>query len=158
MSHDFIYYFSLTINRSVSSISEALLIWGASIACMSLLAELKQNRDYELRVGNEKVIKPNYDLEYFKEKIPQNAPVLIPGKIISIEIKPESKTSINRFFQSKLLIWAAILVVITLLGFMTWQMFRESGTPKSWLLPFDVVEDLFFELLQRQTGRIVWFK
>ena len=96
-----------------------------------LIAELKRNKTYEIMIGNEKALKPAYDLEYFKEKIPENLPVLIPGKIILNKKTASSENPINHFFQSKLLIWAAILIVITLLGFMTWQMLRESGNTKS---------------------------
>src|SRR5688572_5596808 len=96
-----------------------------------LLAELKRNKLYELKVGNDKATKPVYDLEYFKEKIPQNSPVLIPEEIISAKKSEASENQVNNFFQNKLLIWAAILTVIAFLSFMTWQMLREADKTKN---------------------------
>ncbi|MBK0403870.1 hypothetical protein I5M27_12795 [Adhaeribacter sp. BT258] len=96
----------------------------------SLIAELKKNRRYELHFGNEKAVAPAYDLPFFKDKLPENLPVLEPLTVNKNAMPEAGKSAVNRFFQDKSLIWIALLLVIAFLGYMTYQMLKEASPPR----------------------------
>ncbi len=92
-----------------------------------LIAELKGSKNYTLQVGNEKALKPAYDLEYFKDKIPEGLPILTVQNVTSAPKITSQTSGVNGFFRNKIIIWIAIIGVIALLAFMTWQMLHEAG-------------------------------
>lgn len=94
-----------------------------------LIASLQKEMVYQVRFGNEKVTAPAYDLSYFKEKIPADITVLMPQDIKITATKTTGKTRAG-LFTNKNIIWAAILVVIAFLGYMSYQMLNETGTTK----------------------------
>lgn len=94
-----------------------------------LVADLKKGQAYYLQFGNEKVEAPSYELTYFKSNIPENIAVLVPRTVLDLE-KPKASGadhSGKRFFKNSFIIWAAILLVIGLLAYMSYQMLQETS-------------------------------
>jgi len=89
-----------------------------------LVASLQKGQAYQLQFGDAKTKAPAYDLSYFKDNIPSQLPIITPGEIITLN-RPD-KTKSATFFRNKNIIWVAIILVIGLLGFMTYQMLQET--------------------------------
>jgi hypothetical protein len=101
------------------------------------VAELEKDNRYVLRFGNDSLPPPEYELRYFKEKIPAAPPVIRTGARTEISAKMISPSSMKGLAEEKKagntpvllrdprFIWAAIAAVIQLLGFMTVKMLRE---------------------------------
>jgi hypothetical protein len=97
-----------------------------------LTAWLEKENEYTIKLGGEvegeNYYVPQYDLIYFEDSIPDNATVLHAGPIISISTNRENKAP--SFFTSKLFIWSALIIVISLLGFMSVKLVRETSAVK----------------------------
>jgi len=89
-----------------------------------LVASLQKGQAYYLQFGDAKTKAPAYDLSYFKDNIPPQLPVIAPGEINTLTSPDETQSA--TFFRNKNIIWAAIILVIGLLGFMTYQMLQET--------------------------------
>jgi len=90
-----------------------------------MVAYLKTEDSYKLKTGND-LQPPVYDLASFKNKIPQTADVIMPAAF-RVHAVTDSAESDPPFFNSKLWIWAALIVIITVLAFMSVRMIRESN-------------------------------
>jgi hypothetical protein len=94
-----------------------------------LVAALEQGQTYHLAFGSQAPIPPPvYDLSYFRDRIPRQIPTLRPREIKRSAGRQEAKGHpLNVFFTSPYLIWAALLVVIAFLAFMSYKMLKETG-------------------------------
>jgi len=90
-----------------------------------LVAALQKATPYYLAFGNEETSLPHYDLAYFKDSIPANLPVLTPTSIKTRSTPSEQKSA--TLFTNKNIIWVAIILVIALLGFMSYRMLQETN-------------------------------
>lgn len=74
--------------------------------------------------GNNKISKPNYDINNFKEKIPVENPE------VSLDheepIAANDGPTMKAMFESKLWLWAIILLLIAVLGFFTLRMMKTN--------------------------------
>jgi hypothetical protein len=88
-----------------------------------LLAYLQPGKAYSLKLGNTQLSAPVYDLQYYRDSIPANAPVLLAGNVkeYTIQPAPESKS----IFNSTLYVWIAIVLAAGLLGYVTFNMVKE---------------------------------
>jgi hypothetical protein len=86
---------------------------------------MEKNKSYSLKFANAALNIPVYDLEFFRDSIPEDVPEIVPGKV-EVTIKDEKLAS-STFFTSNLFIWSAIVVVVTLLGFMSVKLLRETS-------------------------------
>lgn len=91
-----------------------------------LSAELKANEKYQLRFSDKKAKKPNYDLKYFKDRIPQDASIVEVSSVVKIDKEKKATTSNNIDFSSYWL-WIGIIVVAALLSYMSFKMVKEKG-------------------------------
>lgn len=90
-----------------------------------LVAWLTKGQSYTLGFKGKDAVPPSYDLEYFRDSIPSNARVL---KISNLQATPAQTVSESpTFFTSKTIIWVAIGGVITLLGFMSLKLVKETS-------------------------------
>ncbi|MFV0566126.1 MAG: DUF3999 family protein [Flavobacteriaceae bacterium] len=89
-----------------------------------LITRITQEASYALVYGNKNAHAPNYDLNYFHDKIPTDAPLLPLGNEQNIE-KPKTET-VTPLFQSKLWLWGLMVVVIVLLGTFTAKMMKKA--------------------------------
>jgi hypothetical protein len=102
----------------------------AEVRCFQLnhysIANLEKGKQYELRFGDSLLDSPDYDIKYFQSVIPSNLRVVLPGNINEIQrqLRHELKEN-GSIFSDKRFIWAALSVVILLLGFVTFRMLRS---------------------------------
>jgi hypothetical protein len=75
-----------------------------------------------IKFGNKTLESPRYDLEHFRDSIPENIKILEVKEIHHPE--QDSKHS-EHFFQSTIWIWSAIAGIVLLLGYMSFRMIRE---------------------------------
>ncbi len=78
---------------------------------------------YYLTYGNKKAGKPHYDIERFKDKIPETLTTLKLGDEQAIE--KEETTKPAPLFQNKIWLWTVMLVIILMLGWFTLIMIRS---------------------------------
>ena len=82
------------------------------------ISELKTNQNYSIEIGNQNLLKPKYDLENFKNKIPNNIP-----EAQIIEVKQQNKGSKEeikkQFWQKSWFMWFCILVGGIAIAFFT---------------------------------------
>ncbi|HEX6225042.1 MAG TPA: hypothetical protein VFZ52_11560 [Chryseolinea sp.] len=93
-----------------------------------LSAWLNKDVEYSIHFGHHALSRPSYDLVFFRDSIPDNLKILQPR-----EIKLLGKAAITEhetFFTSKSIIWAAIIVVMLILGYMSVKLIRESAAVK----------------------------
>ena len=72
-----------------------------------------------------KAKKPKYDLNYFKDLIPEDAPLVEVSEVVKIEEKKRDLESNNLDFSSYWL-WIGILFVAALLSYMSYKMVKEK--------------------------------
>lgn len=90
-----------------------------------LTALLSKGKSYTLRFGQPKLHAPIYDLRFFRDSIPGEVKVL---QLTETKILKKTEAEISdTFFTSKSFIWAAIVVVMVVLGFMSVKMAREAS-------------------------------
>jgi hypothetical protein len=104
------------------------------------VADLEKGNHYVIRFGDDSIPAPIYDMTYFKDKIPKKPDVIgsgirkdISGKRIAVTsaqkkkilAEAESTHLGDNLFKDKRVIWAAIGIVILLLGLMTMRMLKE---------------------------------
>lgn len=94
----------------------------------SLVAALEAGHSYYLAFGSaSRVPLPAYDLPYFRDLIPRQLPILLPQGVYPAPAPKPAGGHINAFFNSRSLIWAALLAVIALLAFMSYRLVKEAG-------------------------------
>ncbi|MBL0740846.1 hypothetical protein [Chryseolinea lacunae] len=94
-----------------------------------LTAYLKKGDSYTLKVGEETLGSPSYDLAFFRDSIPQQPPVLSAGNITLLKQKTKVEGT-PTFFTSTAFIWGAVVLVIAILGFMSVRLLKEAGNNK----------------------------
>lgn len=91
-------------------------------------AWLEKNKSYVIKIGDDRQKKPVYDLSFFRDSIPQEPAVLRAGPV---KLFTTNTTAQNfTLFNSRMYIWAAVVLVIVVLGFMSLKMLREMGVKK----------------------------
>jgi hypothetical protein len=90
-----------------------------------LTSWLSGHTEYWLKFGTDELNAPVYDLEFFKDSIPSD-PGFVKAGVVS-RIKLGSASTQQSFFSTRAYIWAAIIVVIIFLGFMSLKMIRETS-------------------------------
>ncbi len=90
-----------------------------------LVAFLKKGEAYQVKVGNENLHAPQYDLAYFTDKLPENIPVIQVKSILPVSSSAIASDSGSTFFTNKWLIWAAIGLVIVLLSYLSFRMVKD---------------------------------
>jgi hypothetical protein len=91
-----------------------------------LTAWLSKDTHYTIRFGQPTLKSPIYDLAFFKDSIPNDVKIIEPRAV-----KTLAKTDIivqQSFFTNKNIIWAAIVVVMIILGYMSVKLIRESAS------------------------------
>jgi hypothetical protein len=90
-----------------------------------LIASLQKAETYRLKFGQETLPAPVYDLAYFKDKLPLTIPVIQTRAITPVETQTAASAAGTSPFTSKMLIWAAISLVILLLGYLSYKMVKD---------------------------------
>jgi hypothetical protein len=89
------------------------------------VAWLQKDKQYTLKIGRTTLPSSVYDLEFFKDSIPENPSVLIPGSAVLIaHVKPHASPT---FFTSRVIIWVALILVIGVLGVMSFRLIKDAN-------------------------------
>jgi hypothetical protein len=88
-----------------------------------LSSRLQKGKHYTMRFGKD-LRMPAYDLYNFRTSIPEELPALQIRNIKPV-VKETKEIGTPTFFTSRRMIWAALILVIALLGFITLRMVRE---------------------------------
>lgn len=89
-----------------------------------LIARFPEAETYYLLYGNETAIRPVYDLENFKERIPADLKALQLGE--EQQIGQGSLVQASPLFQDQRWLWAVIIIMILLLGWFSVKMIRKA--------------------------------
>ena len=89
-----------------------------------LVARFEKNKQYILRCGNKNLHKPEYDLQYFSDKIPGR---LKNVKILELTKLKQNKTVDSKGFKpGKNIVWIVILFVSAILIFIVVKMMKNT--------------------------------
>ncbi|MCF6241355.1 MAG: hypothetical protein L3J74_08435 [Bacteroidales bacterium] len=89
-----------------------------------LITKLEKDKKYFLRVGNAQTQKPEYDLQYFTDKIPKHLKV---AEITGISQINYLKNVENKGFQpDKKIIWIVIILIAGILLYITLRMLNKT--------------------------------
>lgn len=94
---------------------------------LAVVCYLEQGKSYSLLFGDRKAAAPDYDLKFFEDSLQKDTRLLAHGGItVNPLYQPgQVKSNASHAIFSGWTIWAAIIVVAALLGFLTWRMVRE---------------------------------
>lgn len=114
--------FEMTINNGDD---QPLVITGIRFLQLqrSLLAELKPGQRYTITTGDPKKRAPQYDLAHFKDQLPAPIATLNHGPLIAIPSAAHDGPAVQ---PSRWWIWAGLVAVLGLVGFMAVRMLRET--------------------------------
>jgi hypothetical protein len=91
-----------------------------------LTAYLEKEKHYILKFGDDKVIAPAYDLNYFQDSIPKNVPVLLTGSVMGLTEEQQAAVP-SSWFSNKAVLWIAIGIVVILLAVLSLKMIKEMN-------------------------------
>ncbi len=99
-----------------------------SIECFQkryyLISKLKKNKNYFMRIGNVQIKKPDYDLQYFTDKIPKDLEVV---KIANIKQIDNIKNSESKgFHPDTKTVWIVIILIAGVLLYITIRMLKKT--------------------------------
>lgn len=89
-----------------------------------LVADLKKNEEYKLKVGPADMPAPSYDVKYFADSIPSNLAMIDSEHPTLVQQRTAAADS-GSFFTSRIFIWVSIILVILLLGYMSIAMVKD---------------------------------
>ncbi len=92
-----------------------------------LVAKLKKDQPYTIKFGNDTLLAPQYDIVYFKDQVPEDAPVITTAKVAQIiqEDEATEEGNVIPLFEDPTVIWIVIGAVALLLGYMSLKMMSE---------------------------------
>lgn len=103
----------------------------SDITCFQLnhfcIAQLEKDKQYWFRFGDSALSSPRYDLKYFENIIPSSMKEINHGEISSIKQPPAEAEKAKSIFTDKRYIWAALILIISLLGFVSFRMVKETN-------------------------------
>jgi len=93
-----------------------------------ITAWLQEGIKYNLRFGNENADVPLYDLSYFKDSIPDSIQIVRVTNIENTTVSSETKKILD---INPIYLWIVVGIVIALLAFIAFKMFREQSVFKN---------------------------
>jgi hypothetical protein len=94
-----------------------------------LLAYLEKDKQYVLRFGNDTVYAPKYDLRYLEDSlVTYELPVVATGQRKALSVQQTAVFETYSIWKDRRLIWAALAVVVVILGWMSVKMLKEMKT------------------------------
>ena len=89
---------------------------------IQVIAYLEKDKKYFLLLDNEGATKPDYDIEIFKDSIPERPDTVSIGQLMNIE-KEEPVVQKNN--ANKWWLWPAIIAAIGVLALLTWKLLTD---------------------------------
>lgn len=80
---------------------------------------------YVIKLGNDQLAKPDYDIARFASQIPATSPKIVHGDIV--DIRPKEEPRAPSFWDNKYLVWLVIAVVGFGLAYISFKMIKEMG-------------------------------
>ncbi|RYZ54964.1 MAG: DUF3999 family protein [Sphingobacteriales bacterium] len=96
---------------------------------LSLFTWLSAGTTYELWFGNDTLRTPNYDLEFFRNRVKGDEPILSYGEITGAA-EPKISTAMKQKTKNPWVLWSVILASLGLLSAFTWKLTREMSRRK----------------------------
>ncbi len=99
-----------------------------------LLTYLEKDKNHEIKLGDRNLRAPDYDLSYFTDSIKGKIPSLNTAKpeyIAGEESINGSSAKNPTVFKSNYWIWAALAIIIVLLGFFSVRMIKDMQKPEN---------------------------
>jgi hypothetical protein len=90
-----------------------------------LVVYLERGKRYKVRFGPMTMQPPQYDLANFRRNIPLELPALIPNPVT----KAAQNASAEGTVFSSHFMWAAIVAIVAILGFLSYRMIKERSEP-----------------------------
>jgi hypothetical protein len=97
-------------------------------ASRQVVAYLEGGKQYELLMNAPGAVAPQYELQGFRDSIPELVPGLSFGGITTIPVA--AAVAPNRAMTSKVWIWVALVVVLAALGFFTMRLVKDMKEEK----------------------------
>ena len=91
----------------------------------SIITYLEKGKHYYLLTDNTAALKPDYDLEIFKDSIPALIDTIGIGTFSNIE---KNDPQVKKSNSNKWWLWPAITVAIVMLGYLTWKLMADMKT------------------------------
>lgn len=98
-----------------------------SILNTYLIAELKPNKEYRLKFGNDNLRKPQYDLVKFRKKLKVDSKPLAHSSVITTKKNETLVKEQISVFENPYFVWVTIGLVGAVLAFISFKMLREIG-------------------------------
>ena len=95
-----------------------------------LTAYLNADKNYQIKIDSDNLPLPEYDINYFKNKIPASPPVLEAGALMAINTNKAGKNIFNNEFLNKKTVWIVIIVVLLLLAYVSQKIVKEMKNKK----------------------------
>jgi hypothetical protein len=94
----------------------------------TIITYLEKDKSYYLFADDETAVKPDYDLEHFKDSIPPNIDITGFGPFIKVEAvkTAEQKSSSNKWW-----LWPSIIGAILILAFLSWKLLGDMKKSES---------------------------
>ncbi|MDR3095356.1 MAG: DUF3999 domain-containing protein [Bacteroidales bacterium] len=90
-----------------------------------VLVRFSREAKYFLAYGNPKAKYPQYDIERFADKVPNEPILLALGEEVVVKTS-NSNSSVSPLFANKLWLWGVMVAIILLLGWGSLKMLREK--------------------------------
>jgi hypothetical protein len=92
-----------------------------------IVAWLKPGEKYSLKIGDVSMQAPKYDLVFFEDKVPQDAPTLMPAQVVLFSVERQNSES---WFTNRIIIWIAIGVITVAMIMMSVRLVKEASSKK----------------------------
>ncbi|MFT4602341.1 MAG: hypothetical protein ACI857_002527 [Arenicella sp.] len=90
-----------------------------------LVARFTEDADYRLVYGNPSAPSPNYDIDHFKNSIPNELTPLTIGTEVALK-KETVEADTGSFFENPIWLWGIMGVIIVILGYFTFKMMGSN--------------------------------
>ncbi|MGL1888720.1 MAG: hypothetical protein OCD76_19560 [Reichenbachiella sp.] len=91
------------------------------------VVDLKTDKSYLLKFGNQELRAPNYDIAYFGDVIPEHAPKTNIKQIKILTNTEEAMVEEPSIFNNPIVLWGVIGIVGIFLAFISFRMIKELG-------------------------------
>ncbi|WP_133576546.1 hypothetical protein [Pedobacter metabolipauper] len=93
-----------------------------------LTAFFERDKEYVFKIGSKDNGAAVYDIDYFRDSIRTKLPIVHLKEFKSININTYRQ---DFLFTSKAWIWAAILILIALIGYITYRLIKDMDRPEN---------------------------
>lgn len=93
---------------------------------LQLIAYFEKDNDYLIKCGNNKLFRPNYDLNYFAKLIEDSVEHSLTYTDVSKSYFTTEAKQNRMFYEHKYFVWLSISIGVLSLFFFSWKMLQEK--------------------------------